>query len=170
MWWAVAAEVAISVAAAGSVIGMIVRTPNRVTWAWGAAAFLHMIVVWAFVLWNRAGTWKPLGETTTAFLAVMEARERGKLRAARFMVALLGIELVLLGMLEIARWRRTSTWLGESHPLMASLIGGMFSGMILMALWLRRRAEKRLVELVLLRQSFAGEPDPAPDPAGPVVG
>jgi hypothetical protein len=154
--------VAISIVAAGIVIGMIVRMPGRTTWAWGAAAFVHMAGVWAFVLRNRAGTWKPLGETTAAFLAVMEARERGKLRAARFMVALLGIEMALVGMVEIVRWRRTSIWLGESHPLTASLIGGMFSGMILMALWLRRRAERRLVELVLLRQSFVGEPDLPP--------
>ncbi|MCC7134758.1 MAG: hypothetical protein IT352_19015 [Gemmatimonadales bacterium] len=90
----VAIEVIVTVGILGGLAWWVVATGTRAAMALGAAAVAHSAAVWAFSVWNRAGVWRPLGETTLAYLALAKERCRRERRAARFVLGLLAVEAI----------------------------------------------------------------------------
>ena len=128
---------------------MLGLTVVAVTWeirdrVWLLLALLHSAVVWAFALWNRRGTWVPLGVSTRDYLALAIVRCRRGIRSARFAAILVAVELaavavflvragrprgvVTLALIVVATWlgagayeahtrRRLARWLGRVDAL-----------------------------------------------------
>lgn len=66
---------------------------NRVTLLWAAMVVLWTAVVWSFSIWNRRGSWQPLGETTRDYLTLSRQRVVAGGRTVRFV----RVTLVLYG-------------------------------------------------------------------------
>ncbi len=91
---ALVCEVVITIGILGALAWWVVATGSREAVVFGTVALVHSAAVWAFALWNRAGVWRPLGQTTRAYLTLARERCRRERRAARFVIGLLAIEAV----------------------------------------------------------------------------
>jgi hypothetical protein len=146
-----ATEVLITVVVLGAVAWTVVVERTAVALGFGLAALVHSGVIWGFSLWNRAGVWRPLGESTREYLALARERCRRERRAANFVFGLLLTEGVLLG-----------AWLGYAQSIDAPVRRGgwwippaaVFVGAFVWAFWVRRRAEARLIRLVGVERSL----------------
>ena len=140
----VAVEIAVTVLFAGAATYATLRFPGN--WSRLVAIDIAAITigVWTFVLWNRRGIWRPLGESTEAFLRLARLRCLRKLQAIRFSVALIVAQL-----LAVAVW----VWWGpQQSPLAPSLsvraIPAIVVVLFVVALtWSRRRVRQELTEL-----------------------
>lgn len=84
--------------AAGAVVGLTLfalRHPDPMDVAVMASFCLLTLAALAFALWNRRGLWKPLAETTAAYLALARNRARRRQEALRVSWGLLAAETVL---------------------------------------------------------------------------
>lgn len=108
-------------------------------------ALLHSAVIWGFTLRNRAGVWSPLGQTMRDYLVLARERCGRERRAARFTLWLLAVEGVLLAVWLLVRdpaVRRPppfALWWVPSAVVVA--------GAVIWAIWVDRRARRRLVRL-----------------------
>jgi hypothetical protein len=67
--------------------GLIARPPALASLAdvvLAAEIWLFILVTWAGCLWLARGTWRPLGETTAAFVDISIHRCRSNIRGASF--------------------------------------------------------------------------------------
>lgn len=92
----VLAEVAVTLVTAGVVWWVLRVERGAVALGWAVAAGLHAGVVWGFSIWNRIGIWRPLGESTAAYLRLARERLRRQRRSATFTLWLVGIEVAAL--------------------------------------------------------------------------
>jgi hypothetical protein len=61
-----------------------------------ALAILGMLaLVWSFVIWNRRGSWRPLGESTREYVRLSRVRVRAGRRTVRFVRVVVGLAVVV---------------------------------------------------------------------------
>jgi hypothetical protein len=150
-----AAEVLITVVVLAAVAWTVAVERTVAAFGLGIAAVAHSAIIWAFSLWNRAGVWRPLGESTRDYLAVARERCWRERRGSAFVIGLLLVEgaLVMAWLLSaesvVAPVRRSGWWIPP---------GAVFVGAFVWAVWVRRRAEAKLVRLGAAERSlgFAG--------------
>ncbi len=147
----VLAEILVTVVTIGVVWWVLRAERGVVVLGWAVAAGLHTAVVWAFALWNRRGIWRPLGESTAAYLRLAQERLRRQRRSAEFALGLVAIEagalVVWLGLDSTPGRAPRSIWSWLPPALVtASAIGG--------AAWFRARAVRRLVRLAALESQL----------------
>jgi hypothetical protein len=117
--------------------------------------WLFIAVVWAGCLWIGRGTWRPLSDTTAAFVDVSIRRCEANLRGALF-----GAWLYVLQLLAIVLVMVVSSPLGPVAILTSPstiLIG--WTGLPLFLAWMfwfRRRQRARLEYLRELRRQLLG--------------
>lgn len=144
MVWMVAGEVALSVVVCAGAVYALVRFPSDWTRMLALDIALILAATWAFAIWNRRGIWRPLGETTDAFIRLARLRCRRKLQALRFAMVVFVAQLVFVGV-----WR---AWgLGDAPFVRTNaltavpiLVVVVFVGVLIHA---RRRATEELAEL-----------------------
>ena len=82
-WLILAGEIALTI-----VFVLVVRSLLAAPGGRGlvpAVAIVAMIVlVWSFALWNRRGSWRPLGESTAEYIRLSRVRARAGRRTVRF--------------------------------------------------------------------------------------
>ena len=98
---------------------------------------VYIAVLTAFAVWNRRGTWRPLAETTEAFIAISILRCRRGLRTARFVIG-----IVLLQLLAMLVWTILEPFREAGMALIISL--GIGAGFLLWAIWYRRLMLRQL--------------------------
>lgn len=101
---------------------------------------VYIAVMAAFTVWNRRGTWRPLAETTEAFVAISRLRCRRGLRTARFVIG-----IVLLQLLAMLVWTILEPSPAAGRALL--LLAAIAAGFLLWATWYRRRMLVRLAAL-----------------------
>lgn len=88
----VVGEVLVTVVAVGVVWWVLAAERQAVRLGWVGAAGLHTAIVWTFVLWNRRGIWKPLGQSTAGYLRLAIERLHRQRLSADFVLGLIGLE------------------------------------------------------------------------------
>lgn len=94
------AEVIVTIATFALVGAVVARAGGVITSGWAIAAAVHTVAVWGFTLWNRAGTWGPLGHSTAEYLRLTRTRLERKRQSAAFTLWLVGAESMAL----VAAW------------------------------------------------------------------
>lgn len=129
--------------------------PTRAAERWAALGIANLALLWAAILLNRLGTWRPLAATTQGFLDLSVLRARRSRRAATGIALCLGLELAGLtawlwreGLLTAAVSREE--WVFRLVVLGATLAG--IAGALL-----RRRSAG--AELRMLERLRAESPD-----------
>jgi hypothetical protein len=68
------------------------------------ATFVLIVACWAFAIWNRRGSWRPLSESTSEYLRLSRVRARAGQRSIRFARLVLGLALVGYVPWFVLRW------------------------------------------------------------------
>ena len=89
----VVTEVLVTLAVIGVVWWVLAAERQAVRLGWVVAAVLHTAIVWTFVLWNRRGIWRPLGQSTAGYLRLAIERLHRQRLSADFVLGLVGLEL-----------------------------------------------------------------------------
>ncbi len=89
-------EVLLTVASIAVAIVFVRAEPNAPRIVWAAAVFALFAATWTFAIVNRRGTWRANGESVRSFVELARERCERKLRALRFVVALLAVEVLFL--------------------------------------------------------------------------
>jgi len=122
----------------------VLRFPGAWTRLFAVDVAAILVAVWAFAVWNRRGTWRPLGETTESFLRLARLRCRRKIQAVRFGAAVMIAQLVA-----VAAWR---IWGPQHAPFAPTEMLAVLPVIVVVTFtaWLalsRRRAARELDEL-----------------------
>ena len=80
----------------GWIASRAVRTGQWIDVLLAIESWLFIAVVWAGCLWIARGTWRPLADTTAAFIEVSIRRRVANLRAAAFGACVYVVQLTLL--------------------------------------------------------------------------
>jgi len=122
----------------------VLRFPGAWTRLFAVDVAAILVAVWAFAVWNRRGTWRPLGETTESFLRLARLRCRRQIQAVRFGAAVMVAQLVA-----VAAWR---IWGPRHAPFAPTEMLALLPVIVVVifTVWLglsRRRAARELGEL-----------------------
>lgn len=93
----VAAEVLVTLAMGAGAVFLLREAPHRTPWL--AYDTAHSVMVWVFTLWNRHGTWRPLHESTGAYLDLMILRCHRRVRSATFILGVVAVHAPIAGWL-----------------------------------------------------------------------
>jgi hypothetical protein len=87
-----ASEIALSIASLAAVRWFLGMPGGRgvLSAAW---TVVMLAVVWSFAIWNRRGSWRPLGESTSEYLRLSHLRMRAGRRTVRFVRIVLGLSV-----------------------------------------------------------------------------
>ena len=134
----------------------VLRFPSAWTRLFAVDVAAMLVAVWAFAVWNRRGTWQPLGETTESFLRLARLRCRRKIQAVRF-----GAEVMVAQLVAVVAWR---VWGPEHAPFAPTEMLAVLPAVVVVifTVWLavsRRRAAEELAELDRLHAQLSGEPN-----------
>ena len=149
----VAFEIMVTIVLLSPVVLAVARNPTSEMIGWGIAAFAHSALVWGFTLRNRAGIWRPLGESTREYLALARERARRHRLAARFVIALVAVESAAL-----------AVWLAvRDQPVTVRSL--LLPGLVLVGafgwgIWGLMTGASRIAELDRLSAELGLEPAP----------
>lgn len=147
-------EVLVTAAAMAGSVALVRGRGDVVAWTAAVAAWVTLVAVLAFAVWNRRGTWRPLARTVEGYLAVSELRCRRKIRTARFVAG-----FVLAGTAALTGWRvlrlggfamadGPEAWWRLALPAVVVL------AYLAWAVWYARRARRELAWLEGLRAAL----------------
>ena len=133
----------------------VLRFPSAWTRLFAIDVAGMLVAVWTFSVWNRRGTWRPLGETTESFLRLARLRCRRKIQAIRF-----GAEVTIAQLVAVTAW---SIWGPQNAPFARSEMLAVLPAVVVMifAVWLtlsHRRAVQELAELDRLHSQLDESP------------
>lgn len=118
--------------------------------------WLFIAVTWAGALWIDRGTWRPLGETTSAFLEISIRRCRSAIDGRRLGVCLYVVQLAVL--LALKRFLSGIGWLELVTVWPVIAIGWIGLPVFLIASsWFVRRKRRELGRLLELRGQLTGD-------------
>jgi hypothetical protein len=151
-----AAEMLLSIAIVAFGAYALASQPRPLAIFLVADSWVLLAIAWAFSIWNRRSTWRPVTETVEAYLELSRTRCRRQLRAVWFTIAVIVLQLVA-----VALWRLLG---GESMPtapgprsLLPVASGLVVAGYLTWGAWYGRRARRQLVELDRLREELRQE-------------
>ena len=156
--WLVAAEVLLSIAVVVFGVYALARQPRPLAIFLVADGWLLLVVAWAFAIWNRRSTWRPVTETVQAYVQLSRTRCQRQLRAVRFTVIIVAAQLAAVSL-----WRllggdtiRTSDEHGSWPPVVSVLV---VAGYLVWGTWYGRRARGQLAELDRLHGELRPDAD-----------
>jgi hypothetical protein len=145
-------DVVVSVLFVGVAGYALVRFPSAWTRLFAVDVAAMLVATWVFAVWNRRGTWRPLGETTESFLRLARLRCRRKIQAVRF-----GVEVMIAQLVAVTAWR---VWGPQQAPFVPTETLAILPVVVVVAItgWLalsRRRAARELAELERLHAQLS---------------
>lgn len=102
MRWFLAADVAVSLLAIAATIATVRSYPGSWSRFVAIDTTAMLVAMWAFAMWNARGTWRPLGQTTEAFLGLTRLRCMRRLRALSYATIITVLQVVA-----VLWWSRT---------------------------------------------------------------
>lgn len=148
----VVADVVVSAVFATIAGYSLLRFPSAWTRLFAVDVAAMLLATWTFAVWNRRGTWRPLGETTESFLRLARLRCRRKIQAVRF-----GVEVTIVQLVAVVAWR---VWGPQQAPFVPTetlavlpvVVVVIFTGWLAVS---RRRSAQELAELDRLHAQFS---------------
>jgi hypothetical protein len=150
------APIWVTVGVGGGMTLLALRDEHPLHVALAIETWIFIAVVWAGCLWIARGTWRPLADTTTAFVDISIRRREANLRGATFGVYLYVFQLLVMKV--VVGWL-TSEGLAASltspHTIMFGWIGlPLFCAGVY---WFRRRQRAELERLHELKRQLLGD-------------
>jgi hypothetical protein len=140
----------------GWITSRALRTEQALDVVLAIEAWIFIVVIWAGCLWIARGTWRPLADTTAAFVDVSIRRREANLRGITFgaclYVAQLAFIVLALGTVSPAG---IAPILASSYFVVAGWIG-VPTGLAF-AIWFRRRQQADLERLRGLARELQGD-------------
>ena len=150
------APVLVTIAIGGGVLVPAVSDAKPAAVTLAIEVWFFILLTWVGALWIGRGTWRPLGETTAAFVDLAVRRCRGNLRGAQFGAVLYIGELLLIPLWNL-RYVSVGVWaLLASWPVIAlGWIGApAFFGFLL---WYAPRKRAELAYLLDVQRQLNDE-------------
>lgn len=148
--------VLVTLVVGGGLILRALRTAQPVDVALAAEGWLFIFVTWAGSLWIARGTWRPLGETTAAFVELSVRRRRANLKAVPFAMSLYVVQLVIVALLSARYSEEGLGALMTAWPVV--ILGGIGLPALLVAGFFYARRQRAAIEHLLdLRSQLVGE-------------
>lgn len=152
------APILVTIGIGSALIGRTLSLASAADIVLAAEVWLFIVITWIGCLWLARGTWRPLGETTAAFVDLSIRRCRSNLRGATF-----GAWLYVGQLLFMLLWKLYTTPIGLGDLLMAwpvVLIGwiglpAFFAGRA----WFVRRQRAQLDHFLELQRQLQTGPD-----------
>jgi hypothetical protein len=150
------APILVTLVTGGTVLSRALHTRQSLDVLLAIETWIFIVVVWVGSLWIARGTWRPLGNTTTAFVDVSIRRREAYLRGATFGVCLYVAQLVFM-VLAIAEASPVGM-VGILTSRAVILFGWVALPSIGVALyWFRRRQRADLERLRKLERQLEGD-------------
>jgi len=86
----------VTLLAGGAVLASALRTGQSLDILLAVESWIFIVVVWSGSLWIARGTWRPLAETTAAYLEVSIRRREACCRGATFGASLYVVQLLIM--------------------------------------------------------------------------
>ena len=114
---------------------------------------LFMALIWAGAVWIDRGTWRPLGNTTAAFVDMSIRRCQSDISGLRFAVILYIGQFIAV--LALKRYLSSAAPLDLMTAWPVVVLGWLgFPVFLMFVLWYGRRKKRTLVHLLQLRQQL----------------
>jgi hypothetical protein len=154
--WGLIVPIWVTVGVGGGMTLLALRNEHPLHVALAIETWIFIAVVWAGSLWIARGTWRPLADTTAAFVDISIRRRKANLRGATFgawlyVLQLLAMKLIV-GYLTSERLADTLT---SPHMILYAWIGLplVFGALV----WFRRRQRAQLERLLELKRQLAAD-------------
>lgn len=112
------------------------------------------IAIAGFAIWNRHGSWRADSETTEAYLDLTERRARAKVRVARFIRAVTGVQAALAVALVWANVAASGAPSASRVLLAGFLAAFAAASYCAWSVWYERRAREEIAEVAAARGLF----------------
>lgn len=148
--------VLVTVLIGGGVVLHAERTGKPGDVAVALETWLFIVMAWAASIWIARGTWRPLSETTAAFVDLSMRRCRANLRAIPLAVGLYLAQLVVLVLLKY-RYGSAGAVVPSLPPVV--LGGGGFLALLVGGRWYALKQHAKLRQLDELRRQLIEDVD-----------
>jgi hypothetical protein len=146
----------ITIGVGGGMIWLALTTGLLVHVVLAIEAWLFIAVIWAGCLWIARGTWRPLANTTAAFVDISIRRRKANLRGTTFGVWLYVFQLLV--MKAIVGFVTNETLVDSLTSAHMIIFGWIGLPLILVALhWFRKRQRAELERLLELERQLKAE-------------
>lgn len=134
-------------------VNRAVASQRAIDTALAIEGFIFLIVVWAAVLWAARGTWRPLGETTSEFLALSIRRCRANLRIAPLAIGFYVGQLAVV--FALIAWFSGGAVPGLLMRWPMILLGGIvLPALVVWGIFFHRRQKKHLNILLEIQRDL----------------
>jgi hypothetical protein len=150
------APVLVTFGIGGPVVLRALRAGQVIDAVLAVECWLFIVVTWAGCLWLARGTWRPLADTTAAFVDISIRRREANIRSASFGACLYVLQFLFIVLVKIF-----SSAVGAVAVLTSPyviLLGWL--GLPLVSAWMvwfRRRQRAQLEHLRALRVQLSGD-------------
>jgi hypothetical protein len=146
----------ITIGVGGGMIWLALTTGLLVHVVLAIEAWLFIAVIWGGCLWIARGTWRPLANTTAAFVDISIRRRKANLRGTTFGVWLYVFQLLV--MKAIVGFVTNETLVDSLTSAHMIIFGWIGLPLILVALhWFRKRQRAELERLLELERQLKAE-------------
>ena len=119
-------------------------------------SWIFIAVCWMGSLWLARGTWRPLADTTAAFVDVSIRRRKANMRGAAFGMCLYVVELLFV--VFIVAFHTNVGLIGVLKSPQVIVVGWIGMPAVFAALyWFRRRQRAELERLLELKRQLEGD-------------
>ncbi len=148
----VVGEVAITILVGAMVLRVLRGGFTRSAVAAAALAIVVAAIVWAFTIWNRRGSWRPLAETTREYLRLSRERIVAGRRTVLFVRASVSIYTVAYGGWFVARVSRHS--LGNEERTIWLFAAAYCWLLVVWSVWYARRLTREREQIESIARSL----------------
>jgi hypothetical protein len=155
MIWVVGLEIIASMVAFAATLRLVRSGGGPLMWLVSVECWLLILGMWWYVLWNRRGTWRPLADSTEAFIALARLRCVRRLRTVWLIVGLVVAQVAIVTIAILAGWGAQAPIAGKFGVLawrVPALVAVL--GYLACAAWLRHTTLKELDQLDRLHEAM----------------
>jgi hypothetical protein len=140
----------------GAVVLRALRTGQVIDTVLAVESWLFIVVTWVGGLWLARGTWRPLADTTAAFVDISIRRCEANIRSASFGAYLYVLQFLFIVLVKIfGSAIGAVAVLTSPYVILFGWLGlPLFSAAIV---WFRRRQRAQLEHLRALRRQLSGD-------------
>jgi hypothetical protein len=149
------APVLVTAVIGGGIVFHALRTEQTADIVLAAEAWVFILVTWFGSIRIARGTWRPLAETTAAFVDLSIRRCRANIRAVPFGLALYVCQLIVVVLLRLSYAPDWSAVLTAWPTVVLGAI--VFPALVVAAVWFTRRQRAKLEHLLDLQRQLISD-------------
>jgi hypothetical protein len=150
------APILVTLVVGGGIVLRALRTGQAIDVLLAVEAWILIVVIWVGCLWIARGTWRPLADTTAAFIDISIRRREANLRGATFGACLYVVQVAFIALaLGAASPTGIVSVLTSGSMIVVGWIG--VPGGLAALYWFRRRQRADLERLRELKRQLQND-------------